>query len=1311
MNTERLLGHALYLGHLGHVTALANHCAALRASHGDDPLLALLGGVAAAAVGEATDAVRTLTPLERSHGLALAAHVGLAYAHAHAQFVDTDAVQHHVAAIEHAAAGADSEARATAVVAALVLRDMQVARSLVDPLRAGAPGGGLLDWLGLPAWVDLAAASGRSALLERALSAFRAAITNAASGGGGFGYPALAAVGKAIVEVALGAADDALDSLNAATLAAPWTPAPVLEKAHALVALGEWEQAAEQVASLSGSSLVGPAAAVLDAVIALASRGGGVARLKSQLGGVVSALIEAEGGNGRLLAAAGAELESLIPDSAPRLLKRTTPLFEAAVKAQSHDTLLLGSFGRHCLRLGDCAKAEKAFRKSIKVDEGNVASLYGLILTQLVSGKIDEAATQLAFLKQVQGSLADATHATHDLPDPMLSYLLRSMARSRRRRHLEAVNSRPRTREALSALDPWLTMRIFTAYLEFLGSEPRDTTEPPSPLVPQATRLVETIMRRLPAYADAVLGLARLRFVDGAVDNAAGLVQQALSLDDSAAEPFLLQAHIHVKNGKVQAASQALERALACDFHIRDTPQYHLVEAAICVLTDDYAGALESLDAAMKLPGVRVGSEASAKTPVALQDRIAIYVEAALVRAKSGAVHEATKMMQDAVHAFGGTLLGNVVAIAGASLEVLRGSVANALGLLGRADPDKPHYIRAKTVEAQLYLTELKDRKQYIKTYKAIAAESNSVQAYLMLGDAYVAIQEPLKAISVYESALKLEPDNYQLAAKIGMALVKTHDYAKAIEYYSSAAKSSPHSLGLAYELAALHAKLRDYDAALDAVEAALGAAEDEGDDVAAAIVAVKLRVLKASVHSQSNELDVTLGELDTARSAQASLLHRLEAESPDALAEQNLMMAEICVAIAQHHATLQDADAALSSYEEALRHAPHSPDVLVQLARQHLRLGHHDETRKAALALLQLDASHEEASMMLAELMFADQDYDQAIYHFQEILEAQPQHWTALGRLIDLLRRAGKLDHVQAFLDQAVSSSFEARSSPGYARACQGDDAINKARTASEFREKALEAMVIISLNPEGFVSLAGPVAAFEPSTGHRNRLSGDALMTAQALLDELDLMYSAKSEPLPARLDVLRAYLLLASGEEAEAAALVADVLAEQPSHPGALTCTGVMALRKKQLGEAKSALEQVVALPYLAEEADAFDTAFLLLADVYVSGHQLDQASELVKRALSFNGSLMKGWEFLGYIHEKLDAFVDAAECYRSAWELSNGTALGVGYKLAFNYLKAEAWIPAVEICHAVLRVDPEYPQIRKSILRVAREQLKP
>ena len=59
----------------------------------------------------------------------------------------------------------------------------------------------------------------------------------------------------------------------------------------------------------------------------------------------------------------------------------------------------------------------------------------------------------------------------------------------------------------------------------------------------------------------------------------------------------------------------------------------------------------------------------------------------------------------------------------------------------------------------------------------------------LLLGDAYINIQEPEKAIEVYESALKKNPRDSQLATKIGQALVKTHNYGKAINYYEASLK------------------------------------------------------------------------------------------------------------------------------------------------------------------------------------------------------------------------------------------------------------------------------------------------------------------------------------------------------------------------------------------------------------------------------------------------------------------------------------------------------------------------------------------
>ena len=61
--------------------------------------------------------------------------------------------------------------------------------------------------------------------------------------------------------------------------------------------------------------------------------------------------------------------------------------------------------------------------------------------------------------------------------------------------------------------------------------------------------------------------------------------------------------------------------------------------------------------------------------------------------------------------------------------------------------------------------------------------------SYLMLGDAYMTILEPDKAIEVYESALKRNPRDHDLALKMGRALVKTHHYGKAINYYKEAIK------------------------------------------------------------------------------------------------------------------------------------------------------------------------------------------------------------------------------------------------------------------------------------------------------------------------------------------------------------------------------------------------------------------------------------------------------------------------------------------------------------------------------------------
>ena len=74
------------------------------------------------------------------------------------------------------------------------------------------------------------------------------------------------------------------------------------------------------------------------------------------------------------------------------------------------------------------------------------------------------------------------------------------------------------------------------------------------------------------------------------------------------------------------------------------------------------------------------------------------------------------------------------------------------------------------------------------------------------------------------------------------------------------------------------------------------------------------------------------------------------------------------------------------------------------------------------------------------------------------------------------------------------------------------------------------------------------------------------------------------------------------------------------------------------------------------------------------------------------------------------EKEASYKDAADHYESAWKLERETNPAMGFKLAFNHLKAKKYVEAIEVCHKVLNVYPEYPKIKKEILGKARSLLR-
>eukprot|EP00658_Telonema_sp_P-2_P049449 TRINITY_DN37609_c0_g1_i1.p2 TRINITY_DN37609_c0_g1~~TRINITY_DN37609_c0_g1_i1.p2 ORF type:complete len:156 (+),score=50.35 TRINITY_DN37609_c0_g1_i1:176-643(+) len=151
-----------------------------------------------------------------------------------------------------------------------------------------------------------------------------------------------------------------------------------------------------------------------------------------------------------------------------------------------------------------------------------------------------------------------------------------------------------------------------------------------------------------------------------------------------------------------------------------------------------------------------------------------------------------------------------------------------------------------------------------------------------------------------------------------------------------------------------------------------------------------------------------------------------------------------------------------------------------------------------------------------------------------------------------------------------------------------------------------------------------------------------------------------------------------------------------------------TGFMML--KQSPKARNNLKRIVKMPFNDRESSEFERCWLMLAEVYMESGKYDQAQDLCKKCIAFNKSCCRAYDTLGQIYEKEASYSDAADHYANSWKFSGEASPMVGYKLAFQYLKASRFVEAIDVCHKVLALVPDYAKMRQDILDPARQGLR-
>lgn len=1118
----------------------------------------------------------------------------------------------------------------------------------------------------------------------------------------------------------------ALELVNQVIVGYPAFIPALVEKMKLQLALQDWDQTVETAQRALGQDMH-----CLEALryqtLYLLCREGNYSEASTKLGDIITTLDRSEPRSANLYHSM-AQTFCRICGRNQLVLQQTYTLMERCVQ-QSPDTAeYVNELGFQLLLQGKIKDAMRCYRNAMKMDETSVAALTGIIRCQLLEDQLDEAAQQLEFLNEIQQSIGKSAE---------LSYLSGLLAIKRRQGpekaiellnsaievHFQGLKGYPLGNHYYLLLNPDFLLQIIKDYLQFAPQTPPQTGQAVSPVLKRCNQVLDPLARAVPGLLEALYYLGRIKFLQGDIDGAQGTLNHCLEVDTTFSDAHILMAQIHLHQSNFKLANQSLEVGLSYNFEVRDSPLYHLIKARILKKQGEHADAVKTLQMAMTLPGVKTLGRGNVPkkgkaTAISVNDRVSVFLELAEAHRLLGEQHEAAKVMQDAINEFNNTPEEVRITIANADLSLARGDVEMALGMLRNVSSDQPYYVQAREKMADIYLVHRKDKRLYASCYRELMDKHPSPHTCLLLGDAYMSIQEPEKAIEVYESALKKNPRDAQLASKIGQALVKTHNYGKAINYYEAALKSGGQAF-LRHDLAELLLKLRQYDKAEKVLTSALQ--QDTGGDIDLMMEHTKYMVLLARVYQKVDRLEEAMDSLTKARDMQARVLKRVQVEQPDAVQAQKQLASDICVMMAEQTTQQRDYDKAIKFYKEALVYNDNDSKVMLDVAGLYLTTEDLDSCQHQLMTLLKNEKENDAATIMLADLMFRKNEYDSAMYHFQQLLTLKPDHYEALSRQIDLMRRNGKLDEVPKFLEQAENASARASLDAGF-NYCKGLyewytgnptaalKYFNKSRKDSDWGNLSMYNMIEICLNPDND-TVGGEV--FETmegdSAGSTDKADSEqmAVRTAEKLLKEL------KPKPGEIRPKLLENMTLIATKQKPnveKALNAFLEISTNERDHVGALYGMAAAYMVLKQTPRARNQLKRITKNNWTMQDAEDLEKSWLLLADIYIQSAKYDMATELLKRCLSHNKSCCKAHEYMGYIMEKEQSYKDAASNYESAWKYGNKNNPVIGFKLAFNYMKAKRFVDAVDICHYVLDGHPNYPKIRKEILEKARASLR-
>ncbi|CAJ0578453.1 unnamed protein product, partial [Mesorhabditis spiculigera] len=1084
----------------------------------------------------------------------------------------------------------------------------------------------------------------------------------------------------------------------------------VLELARALTISGQWDQISSQ---LNNALIIQPECVPAHLYLAIwaVCIKGNQSDIEACLGDLAQAVDAIEPGNHHL-AYTLADIFIRCAVKIPSIAKFCKVLLEKALSLKRSPEYLALAI-RVLIQSEDIKGAMAIAKELVMLESDDPRAVMGIGLCYLASGKADDAANQYAFIKEAHHNMRE---------NPLFMFLGALVAKYKDNSfdhffaniknvvdtHIASVPSNASGEKLIKALDPAFMVDIVVQLLDYAPPVP---SKSPDNILREAERILSAVHAHCPGITEVTFLLARVKWLGGDSDAAEKLVENCLDRNETLADAYLLKAQIKVEKGRVEEAELCLDTGLSFNFAVRDSSLYHLIKAKVMKKKHEEEKAVDMLKAALRLPNTasKTGNNFLAREKSEDMNKISIHLELVDSLQTLKKTDEAEQMMKEAQKQWEGQPEAEQLLLIHAQILVAKNDPDGAIHILSKVQPHQSNYQAVRSKMAQIYLEEKKDRRMFTICFKELLESDPSPATYALLGDAYMKVQDPNKAIDVYEKALKANPKDHALAQKIGEAYVQCHLYSKAVNYYEAAVKSGKDSQ-MRLKLANLLFELGNTEKCERVLKEPIER-DPNPTDSATMTAHVSYWNLLSKLHFEKGNWHEATEDLGRARSIQLRILSKGDGNTLQMRREA----ARICCKLAELYTNRRDLPKAVELYKEAVQLNETDVKTILALAQLYLMMGKLHLCNQQCQIALNIDKNNDEATLMMADLLYMKNEGEQAVVHFSQLLDRYPTHYHALARTIELSWRSGDVDMAEKQLDAALEFNPRCTIDAGY-NYCKGLhewycgepnnalQAFNRARRDLEWGERAIYNMIEICLNPENEV-IGGEVL----EQSEENREIG--CQTAEKFLKEL------RYKPgLDQRYNLMENYILMASRNKASMQQAVNNLLeivgpeGETVRSVGAVLGVARGYMLMKQTPKAKQVLKRVLGHPWTLDDADFLEKCWLLLADLYISQNKSDQATAVLRTVLQRNASSIRAFEFMGYLKEKEQKWLDAASNYEDAWRLCRHRNPIIGYKLAYNLMKCKKLFDCIEICHQVLEHFPTYPKIKREIMDKARMMIR-